>query len=109
MSKHIIRNRIGLLASLFCIIFFIESCAASQKYDEEWILGKTYSQIVEEYGEFDLCSSVDAQGINCACGYLTGTNLRNMWEELPDEFFMIYFDDSGVAYRVKKNVPRPGG
>lgn len=97
------------LSLIFCAMLILVSCTSLNKYDEDWIIGKTYYEVIEKYGDFDLQYSTDAQGVNCACGYLTGTNLSNLWEELPDEFFMIYFDDDGVAYRVEKNVPRPGG
>ena len=65
-----------------------------QKYSEKDFLGKTSTQIVEEYGEFDCVSApADADGIyrSCRCGYTVQKARPGYLEQNPEILFFIYF------------------
>lgn len=111
-NLYIVRTVVLLIAlSLLLTILFI-SCAGKQ-YDEKWIIGKTYSEILDKYGEFDIYSYperiIDGMCYNAGCGYLTKEGQPGFLGTPPDEFYMIYFDSNGLAYEVEEDVPRLGG
>ena len=97
---------------LLCACSTLPTLIVARKYDKEWIIGKTSSEIQERYGEFelilcDLCVNEDGNYCKTGCGYMT-----KKWSDIAtakDEFFMIYFDANGFAYEFKENYPRPGG
>jgi hypothetical protein len=96
---------------LLLAVFFI-SCS-SNRFDEDWIIGKTYSEIVSKYGEFDICSYpervVNGMCYGATCGYKTKERITGFLGSSSDEYYMIIFDSEGFAYKVRKNVPRMGG
>ena len=89
------------------------SCLTScSRYDEDWILGKTSSEIVEKYGEFDLCFGgtelrADGNYYDGACGYVTKEIDPEIYPS--DEYYMIYFDEEGKAYKVEPSWYQKGG
>jgi len=110
------RLTISILCFLLIGVIVSLSACSSQivagKYDKDWILGKTSSEIEERYGEFDLCNSstqINENGnyYRTSCGYMT--KQWSPYATAKDEFFMICFDEDGVAYEFKENYPRPGG
>ena len=105
-------RKISLIIAFFLLISLFPSCSASQKYNENWIIGKTYSEIIERYGEFDICLApsllLDGECYNTGCGYLT-KQPNAPYDSVHDEFYMIYFDSYGLASSVKENYMRPGG
>ena len=102
MKKMTVLIAVLLLA---CMLF---GCA---KYSEKDFLGKTSTQIVEEYGEFDCVSApADADGIyrSCRCGYTVQKAQPGYLEQNPEILFFIYFDANGIAVDTSEG-PRPGG
>ena len=110
-------NKITFRISVLLILlsFIIVTCCScvDEKYDKKWIIGKTSSEIEERYGKFDILlnDEKDENGnyINEGCGYLTKKARTGFLGTDPDEFLIIYFDENGVAYKIKENFPRPGG
>lgn len=99
-----------LIFLCLCMVICFVSCGS--KYKAEDFIGKTSSEIIEEYGEFDcVCNTADDDGIyrSTRCGYTVGREnvfFGDTWEVL----FFIYFDENGVAYKCSdKPEPRPGG
>ena len=97
-----------LLLCTLCL-FCLTSCS---RYDEDWIIGKTSSEIVEKYGEFDLCFGktelrADGNYYNGACGYMTKKIDPGIYPS--DEYYMIYFDEEGKAYKVEPSWYQKGG
>ena len=95
-----------LLVAILAIIF------PREKYDKEWIIGKTSLEIEARYGEFDLCENIrspDGLYRNSNCGYMTKEGKAGFFGTPPDKFLSIYFDSNGIAYKIKENYPRPGG
>ena len=73
------------------------------KYDEEWIIGKTSTEIWQKYGRFDLepdSSYKNCEGnyCNCTCVYIIEDNVSR--KEI-DEAIKIYFDSEGLAYKTE--------
>ena len=93
---------------------YTSSCLSglsARKYDKDWIIGKTSSEVEERYGKFDLClnhkNNENGNYYSTGCGYMTKQHKSTA--TMYDEFFMIYFDENGIAYKFKENYPRPGG
>ena len=81
-------------------VLLITSLAACSKYTEDDFLGLTSSEIIEKYGDFDRKRGApDEDGLyrDCACGYLITEKETDFFGTTPPEYFMIYFDENGVA------------
>ena len=113
MNKRLaIRIFCFLLIGVTISLYACSSQIVAGKYDKDWIIGKTSSEIEERYGKFDLCNNskqINESGnyYNTRCGYMT--KQWSPYATAKDEFFMICFDEDGVAYEFKENYPRPGG
>ncbi len=84
---------------LFLVLLF--SGCDSSRLDENDVIGLTSAEIVAKYGDFDRKQgSPAADGLyrSCACGYLTKEATRGFFGTTPEEYFMIYFDDNGIAH-----------
>ena len=89
---------------LFVVLAFIISCplssCAQHSYDEEWIIGKTSSEIEERYGRFDrfewgyrddgLLYSTDA-------GYIIKASTVSWHGKTTEELFVVHFNEVGLA------------
>lgn len=85
---------------------------AALKFDEDWIIGKNSSEIEEKYGKFDFLAvdkRSDGKIYRGAAGYLTKEKHVGYLGTDPEEFYAIYFDSDGIAYKTEKNYMRPGG
>lgn len=89
-----------LLALLLAVTIYL-SCCNQVKFKEDEIIGLTSSQIIDKYGAFDRKQgSPEPDGLyhNCACGYLIEEEKKGFLGTTPPKFFMIYFDNDGIAY-----------
>lgn len=87
-----------LFVALLVIMLCLSSCS---KYTEDDIIGLTSSEIIEKYGDFDRKRGTpDEDGLyrDCACGYLISEKKTDFFGTTPPEYFMIYFDENGVAH-----------
>lgn len=94
-------KRMYVLSIVFFVAIFCLSGCSRKQYTEDDIIGLTSSEIVEKYGDFDRKQGTpDEKGLyrNCACGYLITTEKKGLFGTNPPEYFMIYFDDDGIAY-----------
>ena len=103
-----------VLFLVICLFFGteIERWFAALKFDEEWIIGKNSSEIEEKYGKFDFLSvdrKSDGKIYRGKAGYLTKEEHTGYLGTDPEEFYVIYFDSDGIAYKTQKNYMRPGG
>ena len=96
---------VALLAVLLSLITLF-SCSKDDawKYNEQWIKGKTYEEIIERYGEFDYI-----QNPGRVAGYRTKEAEKGFFGTSPEEFYMIYFDSEGYAVGTRHPAYRPGG
>lgn len=83
------------------LVLFLASHQTYYKYNDWWIVGKTEEEIVERYGEFDMCwGSSKAYFIYVDNGWV-----------MPDHqphYYYIEFDDAGIATEVYESLA-PGG
>ena len=93
----------ALVILLACGTVLFRACFPYEKYNEKWIIGKTKAEIEERYGEFDLKFDVGTYV------YKVKESRRGFFGTDPEEFFAVFFDENGVAYKVKEKYYRPGG
>ncbi len=94
------------LICLYCILWIwllvFSGCQARQ-YNENDFIGSTSGDIIAEYGDFDRIpqNAQDSDGLyrDCCCGYLVEKADYSFLGNRFDKYFMIYFDEAGLAYR----------
>ena len=110
MNKH---RRIIWPIVLLAIFIIISLSSCSQMYDDEWILGKTSSEIEKKYGSFDYLynnpDQIEGNYYNGGCAYLTKEERVGFLGAHPEEYYMIFFNPEGKAYKVVKKWYVPGG
>lgn len=90
----------ALLAILLMVVFCLSGCNKVD-FDDDEIVGLTSSQIIEKYGDFDRKQgSIESDGLyhDCACGYLVSKEKKDFLGTTPPKYYMIYFDNDGIAY-----------
>ena len=97
-----------LLLVLIVVVFFVKN----EKYNDEWILGKTKEQIVEKYGDFEWY--VPKKDANEQVMYYVG-----MYTIKPKRvgflgttqatYFCIKFDLDGIAFECYEKNAGEGG
>ena len=90
--KKVIHIVIVLLLLSSCVVFFLshERCL---KYNDWWIIGRSYDEIVERYGEFDY-----DYGVNT--GYYLGKDKMPIMNSHQDMYYWIRFDENDIATKV---------
>ena len=111
-KKHIIVTLCFVLLIMLTLINLV-SCTKT-KYDKDWILGKTSSEIEEKYGSFHSAptssdSKKDGNYFNCSCFYLIREERVGFFGTDPAMYYRIYFDSDGKAYDVREKWFVPGG
>ena len=89
-----------LFVVIVAILLCFSSCGTKYKYDADEVVGLTSIQIVEKYGDFDRKQgSTGEDGLyrDCACGYLIFEKRVGFFGTTPPEYFMIYFNEDGIA------------
>ena len=80
-------------------------------YNDRWIIGKNETQIIDRYGAFDKLVDISYND-KFERGYCVKNETRDMWfgSPIPAEYYVIYFDENGIAYDVGiEEEERPGG
>jgi hypothetical protein len=126
-----ISKKIALLCVIITILAMLCSCRPSDfteyfdttfMYNTSFILGKNSNEIQEKYGEFDKvmphagfstnlseCKNDEGLYINCTAAYFTGEGhtdlsiISILFFPTFDEYYLIYFDSDGIAYKVDKH------
>ena len=91
---------LNIVVLLLLGVLLITALSGCSKYTEDDFLGLTSLEIIEKYGDFDRKRGApDEDGLyrDCACGYLISEKETNFFGTTPPEYFMIYFDENGVA------------
>ncbi|MBQ9793669.1 MAG: hypothetical protein IJW34_01875 [Clostridia bacterium] len=88
-------------------------------YDEEWIIGKTSVEIQEQYGTFYMVKLLpDSRYVQAdtevlytnAKGYYLIEEERVGWlGTYPEEYFVIRFDENGIAVDCYEELGGKGG
>ncbi len=93
----------------FLLIFLLSGCG--KKFNSDNYIGKNSVEIIDEYGEFDyVIGEANDGGLykNTKCGYTSKDEQVGFLGTSEEEFYFIYFDERGVAYKCDYGV-RPGG
>ncbi len=75
------------------------------RYNKHWIMGKTSSEVAERYGKFDHWAAKINDDGNYYDGRAMYITVKNkVYNPLDinccqDEWFVIYFDSEGLAYK----------
>ncbi len=88
-----------LFVTVFAIVLCISGCE-EKRYAQEEIIGLSSAEIVAKFGDFDRTQGEpDNRGLyrDCACGYLISEAKAGFFGTTPPEYFMIYFDENGIA------------
>ena len=101
-----------LLTILSTLFLFLNGCTANI-YNEEWVIGKTPDEIMEEYGEpygiYYYTDSTTPSDTILRIQYMTKEKRIGFLGTDPAEYFAIWFNRDGKAYRAEKNWVPPGG
>lgn len=106
------KNQLLTITLAFFLVFSITGCNPSKPYDSEDFIGLTSAEIVEKYGEFDnahMPPSKDGLYHKCKCGYIVKEAAVGFLGTEPPEYFMIYFDENGIAYKCAYETGGWGG
>lgn len=78
-------------------------------YNDNWIIGKSVYEIEQRYGSYDF-NSETIHG-TLLKGYLVKRQSTDWWwgDVIWPEYYMIYFDEDGKAYKVDIFVDGRGG
>lgn len=72
-------------------------------YNDHWIIGKNISEIEQRYGNYDIEGSLKK-------GYCVKPTTIDWWGDATwPQYYMIYFDENGKAYKVDIFVACVGG
>ena len=107
MGKRVFVLSLCVLLLLCALV----GCANKENYDTDWIIGKTSSEIIDNYGAFD-CITMDASedGLykNCKCGYTITEEKQGFLSKSEEVLLFVHFDENGVATKCEEGY-RPGG
>lgn len=112
--KKPFRFAIGfLMCAVLCTV--LSGCG----YDEEWIIGKTSVEIQEQYGTFYrvellpdsryVQADADVFYKNADCYYLIEEERVGWLGTYPEEYFVIRFDENGIAVDCYEELGGKGG
>ena len=79
------------------------------RWDPENFIGLTAEQIMDRYGEFYGCLFWDTTGNYRRGVYLVKPERVGYFGTDPEEYFVIEFDENGVAYKCKYEIGGKGG
>ena len=111
-----------ILLALLCLCFLLPLClsgCSGHSYDTDWIIGKTSAEIQERYGTFyqvivlpygDLIEvNEDTICKNAKGYYLTKEERVGYLGTYPEEYFVIRFDENGIAIDCYEELGGKGG
>ena len=106
------KKKTGVLVGVLLLVAVLVSACATAMYDEEEVIGLTSAEVVTLYGAFDVWTAdpdVDGLYRSAGAGYLTKEKRVGFFGTAPEEFYLIHFDENGIAYKITEDYIRPGG
>lgn len=99
---------------IMCITILCITFSSCDRYNEEWILGKTKEEVSERYGEFlreDKITDEDGKYSCSLCYYQIEPTKRGVFGDMDDfgELLKIKFNDEGIAILCQKIPDGIGG
>ncbi len=104
-----------VIALIMCFTYWIQNESEQnnqKKYNPDDIIGLTSKEVIEKYGDFEYTfseRSEDGYYSNTSCGYIVEEKKVGFLGTTPEKYFMISFDENGVAVICKVIVGRRGG
>ena len=105
--------------SIFILCVLLSTVLSGCGYDEEWIIGKTSVEIQEQYGTFYrvellpggpyVQADADVFYKNADCYYLIKEERVGYLGTYPEEYFVIRFDENGIAVDCYEELGGKGG
>jgi len=98
-----------LLATLI-----LSGCAGQNvsrdKYDEEWMIGKTRAEVEERYGAFDVFENGQSNGGQGVGRYILVPDRKTIFGDIDyGEHLRVYFDEAGIVYSIRVELNDFGG
>ncbi len=103
MRKATVR-RIAILLVLVSLSLLVISGCQSRPYSEKDVIGLSSKEIIAKFGDFDRTQGTpDSQGLyrSYNCGYLVANADYSFLGRRFPEYFMIHFDENGIADSCK--------
>lgn len=83
-----------------CVMFFL-SHKTYYKYNDWWIIGRSYDEVVKRYGEFDCEYGLEK-------GYYIGKDNSIVMSSHQDYYYWMSFNENGIITEVYI-AAKPGG
>lgn len=113
-----LNNKYLIFVALAILLSLLTSCSVhkfidkSYMYDSDQIIGKSSDEIQDRYGNFDFIDAkFNEDGSYCDgwCGYLTANGINDidfymLIAPIYDEYYLIHFDEDGVADKIEKRA-----
>ena len=103
--------KIKTILFFVCLVLLLFLLGCSDKYHEDQFLGKTSTEIMNEFGQFDctlMPSGEDGLYRSCRCGYTIKESQARFFGTSQEILFFVYFDENGIAVSCDEGY-RPGG
>ena len=97
----------GIMAVLFVILAV--SFFSINYYNEKWIIGKTSTEIIEKYGEFDYYRTVigiDGLFLYNQGSYIIKPKRVGYLGTTPETYLHIKFDENDIAYECFEEMAK---
>lgn len=79
------------------------------RYDPDNFIGLTAEQIIKRHGEFDGCHFWDSTETYRTGVYVIKQKRVGYLGTYPEEYFIIHFDENGIAYECEHEMGGQGG
>lgn len=109
------KNKFLLMILALILVCGLTACNLFMPYDPDDFIGLNSDEIIAKYGEFDVhkatLRATEAAYLYCngSCGYMVKEEQVGFLGTDPPEYFMIYFDANGIAYKCTYETGGWGG
>lgn len=84
---------IAVVIICIAITFILASHSTYYKYNDWWIIGKTYDQVEERYGEFEIT-------FGTCRGYYIGDDDGSIMPTYQPLYYWMEIDENGIIIKV---------
>ena len=105
-------RKINIIWIIILVLLLCLSGCGKKTYSEADFIGLSSQEITNKYGDFDIRHNIpSSDGLyrNCGCGYLVTEARKGFLGTTPPDYFMIYFDENGIAYECAYEEGGIGG
>ena len=99
-------------ALLIVLSLNITGCGNRVNYDKNDFIGHNSKEITINFGAFDVTlddPQSDGLYYHTGCGYISREAEQGFFGTTPPEYFMIYFDENGIACKCEYEKGGWGG